>query len=200
MQKLWLLPHRNYSPTWILQSGPQLRWFQIRKLRGFTNQEKELRQTPECNPQPKKHAETPIDGGTILNSDFQKPSLLEELFPEETENRKNRGTKCESEDLRVPRLSMPNPDREDELQSGSRTQGLSQLDETSKGASRNAYRQWSLTVLVARRASKSLDESDFRRIAPKGHHIEDWKGPGDFLKGMDFIEVGYLPKTSLLMH
>ena len=187
MQKLWLLPHRNYSPPWILQLRPQSRWFQIRKLRGFTIQEKELRQTPEYHSQLKKHAETPIGPGTIPISDFQKPSLLEELFPEETEIRKNRGTKCESEDLRVPRLSMPNPDREDELQGVSRTQGPSQIDETSRGASRNAYRQWSLTVLVARRASKSLDESDFRRIAPKGHHIEDWKGPGDFLKGMDFI-------------
>ncbi|MCJ1261358.1 hypothetical protein MMC22_001222 [Lobaria immixta] len=47
---------------------------------------------------------------------------------------------------------------------------------------RDSLRQFNLAVLVIRRASKSLVESDFRRIAPKGQHIDDWKGPGDILK------------------
>lgn len=183
MQKSWLLSPRSYSPALRLQLTPQSRWLHIRKLRGFESQEERSPQKTESSSLSKKDAESPISERKNLPADYHKPSLLEELFPEEIDNRNNNGTEYGSEDLRVPRLSLPYPNPEDELQSESGIQGRTKPDETSRGASKEAYRQWNLTVLVARRASKSLDESDFRRIAPKGHHIEDWKGPGDFLKG-----------------
>lgn len=49
---------------------------------------------------------------------------------------------------------------------------------------RDSLRQWNISVLVIRRASRSLIESDFRRVAPKGRHIDDWKGLGDILRGI----------------
>lgn len=49
---------------------------------------------------------------------------------------------------------------------------------------RDSLRQWNISVLVIRRASRSLIESDFRRVAPKGQHIDDWKALGDILRGI----------------
>jgi len=89
-------------------------------------------------------------------------SLFEELFPEEVKKHLNE------------------VDDEDGY-----TLGQGRPIGHTESASRAAFRQWNLAVLIIQRASKSLIESDFRRIAPKGQHIEDWKGPGDPLKGVD---------------
>jgi len=46
--------------------------------------------------------------------------------------------------------------------------------------------------MVLRNASKSLSENDFRRVVPKGRHIEGWKGQGDIMKGTSSIDKGGL--------
>ncbi|KAL9615280.1 MAG: hypothetical protein Q9167_000251 [Letrouitia subvulpina] len=56
--------------------------------------------------------------------------------------------------------------------------------EAAKSASYDAYRNWDLAVLVGGKLSKSLTDNDFRRIAPKGRHIDGWTGVGDILKSM----------------
>ncbi|KAL6718322.1 hypothetical protein ACLMJK_004411 [Lecanora helva] len=109
----------------------------------------------------------------------QKRSLLAELFPEETLDVEVNGDRKDQE---VPRLPLPevdvfDEDLEDEFgSSNGRANGI------TKAAATNAFKQKQLAVLIMQMASKSLVESDFRRIAPKGKHIEDWTGPGDILK------------------
>ena len=117
----------------------------------------------------------------------RKLSLLEELFPEdvkkaEAEKRKKQD-EVEYDD--VPRLPPLNFDGLlKDLGAGTDTpQVQTQQKLRAREAMLDAFRQQRLTVLVLSRASKSLAESDFRRIAPKGMHIEEWRGPGDILKG-----------------
>lgn len=109
-------------------------------------------------------------------------SLLEELFPEEIGKAADLDITDEGEES-VPRLPLPDFDDEAELYNHAQDWSLHEGDWAAKVASKNALHQWNLAVLVVRRASKSLNESDFRRIAPKGQHIDEWRGPGDFLKG-----------------
>lgn len=109
-----------------------------------------------------------------------KLSLLEELFPEETSANK---TTHNGEDENVPRLALPEVDRffeefQDELDPYKQ-----RPKKITARANTNAFKQKQLALLVLQIASKSLVESDFRRIAPKGKHIGDWTGPGDILKG-----------------
>ena len=113
----------------------------------------------------------------------QNLSLLEELFPEEVPTIGGRGYENDEVHHNLPRLSLPDvEDVAGEFQdSDDRSKG--QPIKVTKAVSRDAFRQQSLALLVLQTASKSLVESDFRRIAPKGHHI-DWTGPGDILKGL----------------
>lgn len=119
-----------------------------------------------------------------------KLSLFEELFPEEIDNHRSHQVGSRSNEEPIPRLPLPNVDEVDRLYQDDRTEGRIQHDGISRVAfmERDSLRQWNLAVLVLRRASKSLVESDFRRIAPKGQHINDWKGPGDILKGIYVTE------------
>ncbi|MCJ1470917.1 hypothetical protein MMC07_009565 [Pseudocyphellaria aurata] len=111
-------------------------------------------------------------------------SLFEELFPEEIDNYKFQQVGNRSKEKSVPRLRLPNVDEIDRLYQDGPTEGRTQHDGMSIEAfmERDSLRQGNLAVLIIRRASKSLVQSDFRRIAPKGQHIHDWKGPGDILK------------------
>ena len=108
-------------------------------------------------------------------------SLFEELFPEEAKNQLNNERTPDNTEHHVPRLPLPDLDQVEDQDGNDSGQGRSKG--LTKAASRAAFRQWNLAILVLRRASISLNDSDFRHIAPKGQHIDDWKGPGDPLKG-----------------
>ena len=115
----------------------------------------------------------------------RKPSLLEELFPEDVK-KAEKGKKQEEvghDDVpRVPPLNLDGLLKD--FETGIDTpQVQTQQKLRTREAMLDAFRQQKLTVLVLSRASKSLAESDFRRVAPKGMHIEEWRGPGDILKG-----------------
>lgn len=105
-------------------------------------------------------------------------SLFDELFPEEAII----APQTQEGARHVPRLPLPDVE---EVSPNSQSEGI------SKGASQwsdkarklDAFRKEDVTLLIFRRASKSLDEHDFRRMVPKGQHIEEWRGPGDILKG-----------------
>ena len=103
-------------------------------------------------------------------------SLLEELFPEESKRstRKEYSKRDKTDEL--PRLRPP------EFDDGE-TQAQRQSKLTTRAASTDAFRHSQITVLLLSQASKSLTEDDFRRIAPRGKHIDEWKGPGDIVKG-----------------
>lgn len=112
----------------------------------------------------------------------KKPSLLEELFPEDVRKDGNPNPKLHDHGQETPRLTLP--EFNDFLE------GLDQESDSerpqpkmmTKLAAANAFRQQQLAVLSLETGSKSLVESDFRRIAPRGQHIDDWTGPGDILK------------------
>ena len=133
------------------------------------------------------HSGKVIKDGSFANPQKHRLSLLEELFPEEIENRKSHELGNRSKRKSIPRLRLPNVDEIDRFYQDDHAVDPIQRDGMSRVAfmERDSLRQWNLAVLVMRRASKSLVERDFRRIAPKGQHIDDWKGPGDILKGIE---------------
>lgn len=113
----------------------------------------------------------------------QDTSLFEELFPEEFKRRPVAKDAIFVEERSIPRLPLPELDEVNETFSDGYPASGARSDEVTGVASTEAYRLWNLAVLVLGRASKSLIEVDFRRNAPKGQHINDWKGPGDLLRG-----------------
>lgn len=111
----------------------------------------------------------------------QKVSLFEELFPEETREREDCTLKIEENYHDVPRLPLPEVGEENH---GDLVPSRVRSEQVASQATAEAFRQERLAVLVLQIASKSLIESDFRLVAPKGEHIARWTGPGDLLKGM----------------
>ena len=103
----------------------------------------------------------------------RKVSLLEELFPEDV--RKSQNLAIDAEDD-LPRLPLPNLPSDDDLSKPKATK--TQLTKQTQ----QSLRHEDLTILVLSRISMSLVESDFRRVAPKGAHINQWRGAGDILE------------------
>lgn len=104
-------------------------------------------------------------------------SLLEELFPEERERAKSAPTPQRPVAREIPRLPL-------------------ELSKAAAHKMREAeyaleYNQAALnrkgtpsSVLVLRNASKNLVEDDFRRLIPKGKHLEGWNiADADIEKG-----------------
>ena len=112
----------------------------------------------------------------------QKPSLFEELFPEEVGRDGDQETKSYDLAQEVPRLPLPEIDDFLDGFENESNRKASKPQCVTKAAVANAFRQQQAAVLSLETGSKSLVESDFRRIAPKGQHIDHWTGPGDILK------------------
>lgn len=116
-------------------------------------------------------------------------SLLEELFPEEVQRRSEQ-RRAERE---VPRLAF---DQEVSYPKYKKvTPGPYRSPNALKAENMMKAQPEETSVLVLRNASKSLSEEDFRRIIPKGKHIEGWNlEQGDILKS----EHRQLPQLSRL--
>ena len=114
----------------------------------------------------------------------QKVSLFEELFPEETRKREDCTLNIEEKYHDVPRLPLPEVGEGFEENHGDLDRSRVRSGQVASQATAEAFRQEKLAVLVLQIASKSLIESDFRLVAPKGEHIARWTGPGELLKGM----------------
>lgn len=114
----------------------------------------------------------------------QKVSLFEELFPEETRKREDCTLNIEEKYHNVPRLPLPEVGEGFEEDHGDLDRSRVRSEQVASQATAEAFRQEKLAVLVLQIASKSLIESDFRLVAPKGEHISRWTGPGELLKGM----------------
>ncbi|KAI9820341.1 MAG: hypothetical protein M1827_005963 [Pycnora praestabilis] len=116
-------------------------------------------------------------------------TLLEELFPEEV-GKGDKKTAQSSEGREIPRLILSSKpeDIDDPRGALERAKRLrSQKYRPQPRARIGGAGRQDATVLVLRNASKSLIEEDFRRIRPKGKHIEDWS-VGDIIKG-DWIPL-----------
>lgn len=128
------------------------------------------------------------EGKGRKNGEARKPptpqlSLLEELFPDEVCKIENNISNDPGKEQELPRIPLPEVDElfgdlHDDLELSRRRPRL-----VTKDAAADAFRRQQLAVVTLQIASKSLVESDFRRIAPKGRHIDEWTGPGDILKG-----------------
>ncbi len=117
-------------------------------------------------------------------------SLLEELFPTEAKRYRREREAVQKPEREVPRLllSADMADLDDPrgaLKRVSRNQAILKNELRLKRLQhlRN-FRRREISVLHLLNASKSLTEEDFRRIAPKGKHVEGWMGEGDILKGI----------------
>lgn len=122
----------------------------------------------------------------------RKLSLFEELFPEEARERNSTEADSQPQDKDIPKLSLPVFDEDDSFDD-EYMRGRKQEVERQRAASKEQFRLWNPSVLVLQTASPSLIDSDFRRIAPKGQHINEWTGPGDYFKGT-------LPPSCTLSH
>ncbi|MCJ1414150.1 hypothetical protein MMC32_000475 [Xylographa parallela] len=123
-------------------------------------------------------------------------SLLEQLFPEEAKTQvkaSEYGRKPQEELARLP------PPEIDELYESlnddpDHKQLTSKLK--TREATINAFRQENTTILLLSRVSTALCDADFRRIVPRGIHIEEWRGPGDILKVIPSRDMSNLSPTS----
>ena len=127
-------------------------------------------------------------------------SLYEELFPDEAAKDKamaNKPTNYDKASTFLPRLPTPKLMEKEHRR-------LARLSNTENFPSTTAtpYDVDNAALLVLQGASRSLSEDDFRRIAPKGQHIKDWKnGPGYFHKvfpGRDPSTLTQLPHYFLI--
>lgn len=155
-----MIAPRPSKPLFLPCAWPSSRFHQYRGLQnsGLGNNKKKAR--PGAQP--------------------QKISLLDELFPEKGSTNNN-SSRTRSED--VPRLTLPEVDHFFEEFDDENNPSGRRSSKVTQGAVADAFRHQKIAVLALEIASKSLIESDFRRIAPKGKHIDDWTGPGDILKG-----------------
>lgn len=135
------------------------------------------------------HDSVPVDSSSERSSE---QSLLEELFPE-------------ASSYVQPHYTRRNPYPKLELPSSTplvRRVGLdppvSVRDALATGLQK---RMESISVLQLLHCSTELTEADFRRIIPKGKHIQGWANDGEFTKvipGRDPVSLERLPFYYLL--
>ena len=107
-------------------------------------------------------------------------SLFDELFPEENEKRPERELdklpafewhaelRSEMEENWARDRLLPIPKRSDPAPDPLSTRHTVQLVQDERKQRREA------SILVLNAVTKTLDESDFFRLSPKGEHIEGW--------------------------
>ena len=140
---------------------------------------------------------TPTAAGDLIDMPVQKElSLLEQLFPEEAKIQSRASENSGKIQEELPRL--PPPDLDELYESLEDNPGQTQLSTKLKTreATNNALRQQNTTILLLSRVSTSLCDADFRRIVPRGIHIEEWRGPGDILKVIPSRDLSSLSPTS----
>ncbi|KAK3652960.1 hypothetical protein LTR56_004908 [Elasticomyces elasticus] len=121
----------------------------------------------------------------------KKPSLIEQLFPEETkryEEAQRKASREREREREIPRLpldTLPRPPktrvlRPAETVDDTRSDAAQRLEKHMRTSDAS---QTEITVLVLRNASPNLVEEDFRRLIPQGKHMEGWTlEQGDILK------------------
>ena len=139
------------------------------------------------SPPPAKSPPTPSD-------EVSEQSLLDELFPEASSQIQPSLT-----DKRPspPKLDLPLPDTNTPIRftrSDTRTDREKAIDALRA-------RGETTTVLQLSHCSTALTEADFRRLIPRGLHIESWSRDGEFYKiipGRDPLSLERLPFYYLL--
>jgi hypothetical protein len=129
---------------------------------------------------------------TKKQSTQEEQSLLEELFPEikgkitETLAAEPGPDTAEQHDARksvkdYPRLELPKPVLFPKSSVGQFRKRPSET-ERRRAEHLKAMKAEDITVLKLSNVSTELTESDFRRLVPRGKHIENWATDGEFYK------------------
>ena len=142
--------------------------------------------------QPPAPARTP----PVPSDEVSEQSLLDELFPEASSQ-----VQPSLPDKRPspPKLDLPSPERNTPIRltrSDTRTDREKAVDALQS-------RGESTTILQLSHCSTALTEADFRRLIPRGLHIESWSRDGEFYKiipGRDPLSLERLPFYYLLFH
>ncbi|PVI04877.1 hypothetical protein DM02DRAFT_517822 [Periconia macrospinosa] len=122
-----------------------------------------------------------------VSSETSEQSLLRELFPEAY----TWAQPYHSPRNPYPKLNLPN-----ETPLIRRTELDASKTDRERFVESFQNRTEQLTALQLVHSSMELTESDFRRIIPKGKHIESWASEGEFVKvipGRDPISLERLP-------
>ncbi|KAF2457922.1 hypothetical protein BDY21DRAFT_363516 [Lineolata rhizophorae] len=114
----------------------------------------------------------PIEANTEPNDEL---SLHEQFFPEFTQSKTSHAPHARE----VPRIPVEVPRREQEppLEPQKVLEGNGLPWEKPFDIYKPQY-----AIVCVRNASPNLIEDDFRRLAPKGKHIEDWTALGELLR------------------
>ncbi|EMD58314.1 hypothetical protein COCSADRAFT_104132 [Bipolaris sorokiniana ND90Pr] len=129
---------------------------------------------------------------SLPSEEVSEQSLLEELFPEANSAPPPRPTK-KSRD-QYPRLELPKSIIRPEPVGGPR-----RVEKRATEPFQQHREQ--IAVLQLTNCSTGLTEADFRRIIPKGKHLEGWRQDSDFYKvipGRDPVSLERLPFYYLL--
>ncbi|KAL1642478.1 hypothetical protein SLS61_009693 [Didymella pomorum] len=123
-------------------------------------------------------------------------SLLDELFPEA-----NSLSPPDLNDKRrsPPKLDLPAPNTNPKI----RLFDMDTRTERQKAVDAFRARGEQTTVLQLSNCSTALTESDFRRLIPRGKHIDTWSSKGEFYKiipGRDPLSLARLPFYYLLFN
>lgn len=137
-----------------------------------------------AHPRPRSFNRLPLSKPDRSSQRSAKSPLFEELFPDEAEEKASQKAQRDDIDQTLLPLSLRTDERLLEGRGKQTFDEVPYVKEATKIASSDAYKHRKTAVLVLQCASKSLIESDFRRIAPRGMHIRDWAGPGDIRTGM----------------
>ncbi|KAI9873839.1 MAG: hypothetical protein M1830_010545 [Pleopsidium flavum] len=163
------------TPQFHLPARTAPQWRQTLRLHSKTT-------IPTTQPNPRSPSPSP------QRTSAPQLSLLEELFPETSKPPSPTSTppsrNRHSPDDPIPPLPL-SPDLSDTtsfpLPQPSQ-HGIPRRRSGRIGNSAEALQRKETTILILRNASRALDESDFKRIVPRGKHIEGWVGRGDFVK------------------
>ncbi|KAF3033658.1 hypothetical protein E8E11_002140 [Didymella keratinophila] len=145
---------------------------------------------------PRPSAVSPPPSQSSASDEISDQSLLDELFPEA-----NSLSPPDLSDKRraPPKLDLPAPDTNPKI----RLYDMDTRTEREKAIDAFRARGEQTTVLQLSNCSTALTEPDFRRLIPRGKHIDTWSSAGEFYKiipGRDPLSLTRLPFYYLLFH
>lgn len=137
-------------------------------------------------------SESPLSKAPSETLGMSEQSLLNELFPEASNYIQPHYSKRNP----YPKLNLPNS--APVIRTYQPKEKLSEREKLMQAFERSAEK---VTALQLLHCSTELTEADFRRLVPKGRHIEGWSRDGDFYKvipGRDPLSLERLPFYYLL--
>ena len=178
-------------PVPVTNQGPGIRKLPLDGRMNFVGR------YPETKPDTTRPEPTLTDASLNADSGQPKLTLLEELFPAEAKKAKRMlaslAQKQGAFKKEIARLDPPEFDDLQDTGTDLENENEAQSWLTAQSASQASMRADNLTILVHYGASPDLVDADYQRVTPRGAHIEEWKGPGDIVKGIVFSS---LPKST----